>query len=113
MELAKTTVYFKNRSPIKLLLNTIFWKSLHEKKSNLSNLRIIGSFVYYHNIEKEIDFNRRIKSDSRARQTKLIRYGKGSSQYRVWNSINDKIEEVTFIRIDESDYMVILEELEK
>jgi hypothetical protein len=55
--------------------------------------------------------NRRIKSDPRTRQTKLIRYSKKFNQYKVWNSANDKIEEIIFIRIDESDYMVILEEL--
>jgi hypothetical protein len=111
MELAKIIVYLKNRFPIKLLLDTISWESLYEEKSDLSNFWIIGLFVYYHNIETETGFNRRIKSDSRIRQTRLIGYGKRSSQYGVWNFTNDKIEEVTFIRIDESDYVVILEEL--
>jgi hypothetical protein len=87
MELAKTIIYFKNQSPTKSLLNTTPWKSLHEKKSNFSNFRIIESFVYYHNVETETGFNRRIKSDSRARQTKLIGYSKRFSQYRIWNSI--------------------------
>jgi hypothetical protein len=32
MELAKTAIYFKNRSPTKSLLNTTSWKSLHKKK---------------------------------------------------------------------------------
>jgi hypothetical protein len=58
MELAKTTVYLKNRSPIKLLLNTIPWESLHKEKSDFSNFRIIKSFVYYYNIETEIGPNR-------------------------------------------------------
>jgi hypothetical protein len=111
MELAKIIIYLKNRSPTKSLLNTTPWKSLYRKKSNFSNLRIIGSFVYYHNAEIETDLNRRIKSDPKARQSRLIGYGKGSSQYRIWNSINDKIEKITFIRIDESDYMVILKKL--
>jgi hypothetical protein len=113
MELIKTVIYFKNRFPTKLLLNTIFWKSLHKKKSDFFNLRIIKSFVYYYNIETEIDSNRWIKSDPRDRQTKLIRYDKGSNQYKVWNSINDKIEEITFIRINESDYIIILEKLKE
>jgi hypothetical protein len=113
MELVKTAVYLKNRFPIKSLLDTTPWKSLHKEKSDFFNFRIIRSFVYYHNIETETDPNRRIKSDSKIRQTRLIGYGKRSSQYRVWNSINDKIEKITFIRIDESDYMITLEELEK
>jgi hypothetical protein len=111
MELAKTAIYLKNRFLIKLLLDTTSWESLHGEKSDFSNFRIIGSLVYYHNIEIEIGFNRRIKSDSRIRQTRLIRYGKEFSQYRIWNLINDKVEEITFIRINESDYMIILEEL--
>jgi hypothetical protein len=111
IELAKIIIYLKNRFSTKLLLNTTSWKLLYKEKSDFSNLRIIGSLVYCYNVEIEIGFNRRIKSDSRARQTRLIGYGKGSSQYRVWNSINDKVEEVTFIRINESDYMIILEEL--
>jgi hypothetical protein len=113
MELAKTAVYLKNRSSTKLLLNTTLWESLYREKSDFSNLRIIGSFVYYHNIETETGLNRRTKSDPRTRQTRLIRYGKGFSQYKVWNPTNNKVEEVTFTRIDESDYMIILEELGK
>jgi hypothetical protein len=76
MELAKTAIYFKNRSPTKLLLNTTPWESFYKEKSNFSNLRIIRLFVYYHNIEIEINLNRRIKSDLRNRQTRLIKYGK-------------------------------------
>jgi hypothetical protein len=94
-------------------LDTTPWKLFYKEKSDLSNLRIIGSLVYYHNIETETGFNRRIKSDPKARQIRLIGYGKRSSQYKIWNSINDKIEKVTFIRINESDYMIILEELEE
>jgi hypothetical protein len=111
MELAKIAVYLKNRSPIKSLLDTIPWKSLYKKKSNFSNLRIIELLVYCYNVETENDFNRRTKSDSRDCQTRLIEYGKESSQYRIWNFINNKVEEVTFTRINESDYMVTLEEL--
>jgi hypothetical protein len=113
MKLAKIIIYFKNRSPTKPLLNITPWESFYREKSDLSNLRIIGSLVYYHNIEIEINPNRRIKSDSKIRQIKLIKYGKGSSQYKVWNSTNDKIEEVTFIRINESDYIITLKKLEK
>jgi hypothetical protein len=113
MELAKITIYLKNQSSIKLLLNTTFWKSFYKKKSDLSNLRIIKSLVYYYNVETETGFNRRTKSDPKTRQTRLIGYSKGSSQYRIWNSTNDKVEEITFIRIDESDYIITLEELEE
>jgi hypothetical protein len=113
IELAKIAVYFKNRSSIKLLLDTTPWESFYREKSNFSNLRIIGSLVYYYNVETETGPNRRIKLDSKTRQTRLIRYIKGSSQYRIWNSINNKVEEITFIRINESDYIIILEELEK
>jgi hypothetical protein len=113
MELVKIIIYFKNRSSIKLLLNTTPWKSLYEEKSDFSNFRIVRSLVYYHNVEIETGFNRRIKSDSKARQIRLIRYSKGSSQYKVWNPTNNKIEEITFIRINKSDYIIILEELEE
>jgi hypothetical protein len=113
MELAKTAIYFKNRSPTKSLLDTTSWESFYGEKSDFSNLRIIRLLVYYYNVEIETGLNRRIKSDPKDRQTRLIRYGKESSQYRIWNSINDKIEEITVIRIDESDYMVILKELEE
>jgi hypothetical protein len=109
--LIKTIIYLKNRFPIKSLLDTTPWELFYRKKSDFSNLRIISSLVYYHDIETETDFNRRIISDFRARQTRLIRYGKEFSQYRVWNSTNDKVEKIMFTRIDESDYMVILKEL--
>jgi hypothetical protein len=113
MELAKITVYLKNRFSTKSLLNTTPWKSFHKKKPNFSNLQIIGSFVYYYNVETETNPNRRTKSDPRDRQTKLIGYSKESSQYRIWNSINNKIEKITFIRINESDYIITLKKLEK
>jgi hypothetical protein len=113
MELAKTIIYLKNRSPIKLLLNTISWKSLHEEKSDFFNFRIIGLFIYCYNIETETGSNRRIKSNFRDRQTRLIGYGKRFSQYRIWNSTNNKIKEITFTRINESDYIIILKKLGK
>jgi hypothetical protein len=111
MKLVKIAVYFKNRSPIKSLLDTAPWESLYKEKSDFSNLRIIESLVYYHNIETETDLNRRTKSDPKTRQTKLIGYDKGSNQYKIWNLANDKIEEIIFIRINESDYMITLEKL--
>jgi hypothetical protein len=79
MELIKTAVYLKNRSLIKLLLDTIPWELFYKEKSDFFNFRIIESLVYYYNIETETGFNRRTKSDSRNRQIKLIRYNKGSS----------------------------------
>jgi hypothetical protein len=83
MELIKIAIYLKNRSPTKSLLDTIPWESLHKKKSDLFNFRIIKLLVYYYNIETEIGSNRRTKSDPRDRQIRLIRYGKGFSQYRI------------------------------
>jgi hypothetical protein len=79
MELAKTAVYLKNRSPIKSLLDTTPWESLYKKKSDFFNLRIIKSFVYCYNAEIETGPNRRIKSDPRDCQTRLIGYNKGSN----------------------------------
>jgi hypothetical protein len=113
MELVKTAVYLKNRFLTKLLLDITPWESFYGEKSDFFNFRIIGLFVYCHNVETETCLNRRIKSDLRTRQIRLIGYGKGSSQYRVWNPTNNKVEEITFIRINESDYMTILEELEE
>jgi hypothetical protein len=113
MELVKIIIYLKNRFSIKLLLDTTPWKSFYKEKSNLSNLRIIGLLVYYYNIETETDPNRRIKSDLKIRQTRLIRYSKRFSQYRIWNPTNNKIEKITFTRINESNYIIILKELEK
>jgi hypothetical protein len=113
MELAKTVIYLKNRSPTKPLLDTTPWESLYKEKSNLSNLRIIKSLVYYYNVETETGLNRRTKSDPKNRQTKLIKYNKKSNQYRIWNPINNKIEKITFTRINESNYIIILEKLEE
>jgi hypothetical protein len=113
MELVKIIIYLKNRSLIKSLLNTIPWESFYREKSDLSNFRIIGLFVYCYNIETETGLNRRTKSDPRDRQTRLIRYSKGSSQYKIWNPTNNKVEEVTFTRIDESDHVIILKKLEE
>jgi hypothetical protein len=76
MELVKIAVYLKNRSPIKSLLDTIPWESFYKEKSDFSNFRIIGSFVYCYNVEIEIGLNRRIKSDPKNRQIRLIGYDK-------------------------------------
>jgi hypothetical protein len=57
MELVKTAVYFKNRSPIKLLLNTASWELFYKEKSDFSNFRIIELFVYCYNIEIETGLN--------------------------------------------------------
>jgi hypothetical protein len=76
MKLVKTIIYFKNRFLIKSLLNTTFWESLYEEKSDFFNFRIIRLLVYCYNIEIEIGFNRRTKSDFRIRQIRLIRYSK-------------------------------------
>jgi hypothetical protein len=83
MELIKTAVYLKNRSPIKSLLDTTPWESLYKEKSDLSNLRIIGSLVYCHNIETETGPNRRTKLNSRIRQIRLIKYDKEFNQYKI------------------------------
>jgi hypothetical protein len=83
MKLIKTIIYFKNRSSIKLLLDTIFWESFDKKKFDFSNFRIIESLVYCYNIEIETGLNRRIKLDFRIRQTRLIGYDKKFSQYRI------------------------------
>jgi hypothetical protein len=114
--LIKITFYFKNRSSTKSLLDTTPWESFYGEKSNFSNfsnLRIIELLVYCHNVEIETGLNRRIKSDPKACQTRLIGYNKGFSQYKIWNFINNKIEEITFIHINESDYIIILKELEE
>jgi hypothetical protein len=57
MKLVKTVVYFKNRSLIKLLLDTISWESFYKKKSDFSNFRIIELLVYCYNIETETGSN--------------------------------------------------------
>jgi hypothetical protein len=79
MESVKIVIYFKNRSPIKSLLNTTLWESFNEEKSNLFKIRIIELPVYCYNIETETDLNRRIKSDFRIRQIRLIGYDKRSN----------------------------------
>jgi hypothetical protein len=72
MKLAKIIIYFKNRFPIKLLLDTTFWKSFYEEKSDFVNFRSIKSLVYYYNVETETDLNRRIKLDPKIRQTNWV-----------------------------------------
>jgi hypothetical protein len=58
MKLIKIIIYLKNRFPTKSLLNTIPWESFYGEKSDFFNFRIIGLFVYCHNIEIENDLNR-------------------------------------------------------
>jgi hypothetical protein len=41
-----------------------------------------------------------------ARKCRLIGYGPGSNQYRVWNPETTEIENVTFVKVDETDYRV-------
>ena len=41
-----------------------------------------------------------------ARKCRLIGYGPRSNQYRVWNPETTEIEDVTFVKVDETDYRV-------
>jgi hypothetical protein len=74
----------------------------------LQYLKIISSAVYVYNAENQIGPDRRKKFDFKARKIRFIDYGKGANQYRIWNFNINRIEEVTFISIDEKD--TIMEE---
>ena len=70
-------------------------------------MKIIGSAIYCLNIEKT-DIK---KLDPVARKCRLIGYGPGNNQYRVWNPETTEIEDVTFVKIDETDYRVTDKEI--
>jgi hypothetical protein len=77
VKLVKTVVYLRNRLLIKTLDQSIPYKCFYKKKPDVSYLRIIGLAVYYHEMERELGLNRRMKLESRARKYRLIGYGKG------------------------------------
>ena len=83
VELIKTIVYLRNRSPIRTLDQLTPYEYLYKKKPDVSHLKIIGLTIYCHEVESESKLNRRMKLELRARKCRLIRYGKGTTQLRV------------------------------
>jgi hypothetical protein len=108
-ELAHTAVYLRNRSPTRALKDKTPYEAYWGEKPNIEHLRAIGSIVYARNVEIQLEDPRK-KLDPKARKVRLIGYRKGSDQYKVWNPITNKVEEVTFVRIDENDTQMSAEE---
>src|SRR5450755_1179102 len=100
-ELAKTAVYLINRSPTRCLEGKTPYEAWYGKKPDLLYLKIIGSVIYCLNVETKVN-----KLDPVARKCRLIGYGPGSNQYRVWNPETTEIKDVTFVKVDETDYRV-------
>src|SRR5260370_19516359 len=83
VELIKTIVYLRNRSLTRTLDQLTFYECFYKKKPDVSHLRIIDSAVYCHEVESESGLNRRMKFELRAHKCRLIKYGKGTTQFRV------------------------------
>jgi hypothetical protein len=83
VKLVKIVVYLRNRSLIRTLDQLTPYKYFYKKKPDVSHLRIINSAVYCHEIERELELNRKMKLKPRARKYRLIGYGKGITQFRV------------------------------
>jgi hypothetical protein len=106
IKLVKTVVYLRNKSPTRTLDQLTPYKYLYKKKPDISHLRIINSAIYCHEVERESGPNRKMKLELRARKYRLIRYGKGTTQLRVWNPANKQVKEMTFTRIDKTDTVI-------
>ena len=106
IELVKTIVYLRNKSPIRILDQSIPYKCLYKKKPDVSYFRIINSVIYCHEIESEIGPNRRMKLEPRIRKCRFIKYGKRTTQFRVQNPANKQVKKVTFTRINKSDTVI-------
>jgi hypothetical protein len=78
VKLVKTVVYLRNKSPIRILNQLIFYECLYKRKPDISYLQIIGSVIYYYEIESESGPNRKKKLELRARKCRLIEYEKGT-----------------------------------
>jgi hypothetical protein len=89
------------------------YEALYSNKPNLSHLKIINSTLYSHNVEHESGPMRQRKLEPRARKLRLINYEKGTNQYKAWNPETNRIENVTFVRADESDTQVSQRELDQ
>src|SRR5260370_38836217 len=61
VELVKTIVYLRNRSPTRTLDQLTPYECLYKRKPDVSHLRIIGSAVYCHEVESESGPNRIMK----------------------------------------------------
>jgi hypothetical protein len=86
-ELFDTVLYLKNRSPNKAVRGMTPYEALHGSPKRQRKLK------------------------PKARKLRLISYGKGTNQYKAWNPETNRIENVTFIRADESDTQVSQKEL--
>jgi hypothetical protein len=78
VKLVKTIVYLRNKLLTRTLDQLTPYECLYKKKPDVSHLRIIGSAVYCHEVESEIELNRRMKLEPRARKCRFIKYGKGT-----------------------------------
>jgi hypothetical protein len=88
VKLVKIIVYLRNKLPTRTLDQSIPYKCLYKRKSDISHLRIISLAVYCHEVERELGLNRRMKLELKVRKCRLIGYGKGITQFRVWNPAN-------------------------
>ena len=85
MEIASTVIYLKNRSPTSNLKGMTPYEAWSKKKPDMSDLRILGSYVYVH-ISKDI----RTKLDYNTRKCRLVGYG-GSNQWRMWDKEREDV----------------------
>jgi hypothetical protein len=78
LEIAKTVVYIKNRTPTKAVDGMTPHEAWHGSKPDLSDLRIIGCDAYVH-VPKQT----RTKLESHAVKGRLVGYA-GMNQYKIW-----------------------------
>lgn len=85
-EAINTAVYILNRVSIKAGMNMTPYEVWNYRKPDLSHIRIFGSSVFVH-IHKQF----RHKMDKKAKKLILVGYQCESSNYRLWDSVTNKI----------------------
>jgi hypothetical protein len=68
--------------------------------------------MYAYNTQPTAEAEKRRKLDPKVRKDRLVSYGEGTHQYRMWNPATNNIEKITLCRIDETDTQVSKGELD-
>ena len=106
MDLLRTAIYLKNRSPCKTLRlqHMTPFEAISGNVPDLSHLRLIGCLAWVHIPEEVRKASGEKKLGDRAKQCYLVGY-EGSNQYRCYDPISRKVIISRDITFDESNLL--------
>ncbi|KAK8930635.1 hypothetical protein KSP39_PZI017057 [Platanthera zijinensis] len=95
-EAVNSAVYLLNRAPTRALINSTPYEQWHNRKPDVSHLKVFGSLVYL-----LIPTQQRNKLESKGEKIILVGYSEESKAYRLYNPITCKLLIARDVIIDE------------